>query len=339
MKLIISIDTEEDNWGEYRPVGHSLRNIERIPDLQQLFDSYAVRPTYLVSYPVVSDDRSVAVLREILESGRCEIGTHCHPWNTPPFEEETNATNSMLCNLPALLQYRKIHALHELIYKRFRIIPSSFRSGRWGYGADVSRAIQSLGYKVDSSITPYYSWSDSGGPDYTDIGPKPYLFSAEFPYTAIDWHDNGLVEIPVTVGFLQDDFDRSNRILKAVNRQPIRRFMLESVLYKLGVVNRIWLCPEFFDGPKLIEIARAMIRKGHALLNLFFHSPTLVAGLSPYTQTTDDVCRFLVRIKSFLEFAKEAGIESVTLSEGADIVRRESRVATVGPSIASVGGG
>ena len=91
MKLIVTIDTEEDNWGEYKPAGHTVENIVRVQGVQQLFDEFSVRPTYLISYPVADDDRAVSILKGILERGGCEIGTHCHPWNTPPFEEEPNA--------------------------------------------------------------------------------------------------------------------------------------------------------------------------------------------------------------------------------------------------------
>jgi len=329
VKLIITIDTEEDNWGDYRPTGHTVRNIERIHELQQLFDSFAVRPTYLISYPVADDDCAVSILKGILERRGCEIGTHCHPWNTPPFEEETNVKNSMLCNLPASLQYRKIQILHNLIHRRFGVAPTSFRSGRWGYGPDVAGALQALEYSVDSSITPYYSWRDSGGPDYSEIGPKPYLFSPDHPYTALDSDKTGLIEIPVTVGYLQNDFDRSSHILRVVNQKPIKRFLLQAVLSNLGLVNQIWLCPELFDGPKMIDLACVMKKKGYALLNLFFHSPTLLAGLSPYTQTQEDVCRFLERIKIFLAFAREAGIESITLSEGADLIKENANPLSV----------
>ena len=105
MKLIVTIDTEEDNWGSYNPTGNTVENIGYIRELQELFDKYDVKPTYLLTYPVATDDNSVSLLRGVMERGGCEIGTHCHPWNTPPFKEQTGPKNSMLCNLPSNLQY------------------------------------------------------------------------------------------------------------------------------------------------------------------------------------------------------------------------------------------
>ena len=118
MYLIVTIDTEEDNWGEYYLPEYSLRNIEEIPKLQDLFNEFNVKPTYLITYPVATNERAVFILKRILDEGKCEIGNHCHPWNTPPFEEERNKFNSMLCNLPMELQYKKIKVLHDL--KNFR---------------------------------------------------------------------------------------------------------------------------------------------------------------------------------------------------------------------------
>ena len=104
MKLVITVDTEEDNWGDYRPTGWTLENIARLPALQRLFDDFNAQPTYLITYPVATDENAAAILGELLQAGTCEIGAHCHPWNTPPFEEPNTTVNTMLCNLDEHLQ-------------------------------------------------------------------------------------------------------------------------------------------------------------------------------------------------------------------------------------------
>ncbi|MBT8337259.1 MAG: WalW protein, partial [Gemmatimonadetes bacterium] len=45
--------------------------------------------------------------------------------------------------------------------------PTTFRAGRWGWGANVADALWKEGYRVDSSVTPLLDWSSSGGPDYS----------------------------------------------------------------------------------------------------------------------------------------------------------------------------
>src|SRR3989344_4183211 len=126
MYLIITIDAEEDNWGSFSPTSYTLENIYKIPELQALFDKFNVKPAYLLTYPVATDKKAISIFKKILEHDKCEIGAHCHPWNTPPFEEETSARNSMMCNLSADLQYRKLQNLHETIKNNFGIEPVSF---------------------------------------------------------------------------------------------------------------------------------------------------------------------------------------------------------------------
>ena len=42
-----------------------VRNAERLPALQALFDEYGVRPTYLVTHEMATRPESAAVLREL----------------------------------------------------------------------------------------------------------------------------------------------------------------------------------------------------------------------------------------------------------------------------------
>ena len=119
VNLVITIDTEEDCWKNYGRQNNPVENIKQIPMLQEIFNHYGALPTYLVSYPIVINQSSSLILKEMLDSGQCEIGAHCHPWNTPPFEEQISTRNSMLCNLPAELQYRKLEILHRTIVERF----------------------------------------------------------------------------------------------------------------------------------------------------------------------------------------------------------------------------
>ena len=144
MKLIVTIDTEEDNWLPFSKSGYTTENIRQVPGLQRLFADVGIRPTYLTTYQVATNPESAAILREVAEQRTGEIGAHCHPWNQPPFEETASMKNSMLCNLPGELQIRKIETLHDTIQERIGVTPTAFRSGRWGYSAAVARALVKL---------------------------------------------------------------------------------------------------------------------------------------------------------------------------------------------------
>ena len=159
MYLTVTVDTEEDNWGEYNRSSYSVENLRRIPKLQQIFNARGIRPTYLISYPVAVSPTAIEILSGIASQGLCEIGTHPHPWNTPPLEENRTQINSYICNLPPALQYEKIRILTETIGANFGTRPTSYRSGRWGFNDDVVRSLIRLRYAVDTTIFPAWDWA------------------------------------------------------------------------------------------------------------------------------------------------------------------------------------
>lgn len=313
MKLIVTIDTEEDDWGNFHAPKFSVENISRIPELQRLFDEFSVKPTYLVTFPVATAASSVAVLRRISEEGKCEIGTHCHPWSTPPIEEEINERNSMMCNLPADLQYRKLERLHESIIQNLNRTPTSFRTGRWGYSKEVAASLEKLGYKVDSSVSPFTDWSSDYAPDFSSIPPDPYYFNPEEIFTP---HPQGkLLEVPATIGFTQDNFERCNDLFRAFHKRPLSWLHLIGVTDRLGLLNKVWLSPEVSTGGQMIALTKRLLKKKIPFANLFFHSPSLQAGLSPFVSSTSEQVQFVARIREYLTFMADEGIRSITLSE------------------------
>ena len=311
MKLVITIDTEEDNWGKFISTGQTLENIKNIPRLQELFDDLNVKPTYLITYPVATDDKSIALLRDIEKTGRCEIGTHCHPWNTPPFEEELSEKNSMLCNLTSDQQFKKLDVLHNTIIRNFDVTPVSFRSGRWGYDPVVAHNLLRLGYKVDTSITSYVNWQNYFGPDFSDVPPHAYRSGNEGERSFGD----GLLELPATIAYLQQNFERCNRLFKILGRKPLSRLRLIGILDRLNLLNKVWLSPEMSEAGEMIRLVRCLMKKKYQTINMFFHSTTLKAGLNDYVRSLDDERRFLMRIKEFLTFTRDEGIESVKLAD------------------------
>jgi hypothetical protein len=315
MYLAITIDVEEDNWSSYdtSPV---LSNIPKLSDLQKTFDSYEVKPTYLITYPVASDRNSVSLLRKILEDGGCEIGAHLHPWNTPPFEEEKTVENTMLCNLEKDLQYRKMESLHEKITENFGMEPAAFRSGRWGFGPTVAENMYKLGYKVDSSVSPYLNWEKCHGPDFSDRSPMPqflYMDQGKYPGAAI-------LEVPATIGFLQEDFELCNSIYQKLSNSKLKHFRLRGILDRLNLLNKVWLSPEPDNAESMIRLAETMKKKNCRILNMFFHSPSLRHGLTHFTRTREEAAEMFRRIETFLEFAKASKTESITLSESLRII-------------------
>ena len=70
---------------------------------------FGVRPTYLVTYEMATASRERAPsCASWRDGGRCEIGTHLHPWTSPPFRPEDLAGHTYPHNLPPDLLDRQL---------------------------------------------------------------------------------------------------------------------------------------------------------------------------------------------------------------------------------------
>jgi hypothetical protein len=323
--LVVTIDTEEDDWGRYADGAWSVRNIGRIRGLQEIFDRRGVVPTYLVTYPVACDREAAALLGGIRKENRCEIGAHLHPWSTPPHEEEKTERNSMLCNLPVGLQRRKIESLTAVIRENMGVAPVSFRCGRWGYGSSVADLLYGTGYKLDSSVTPFTDWTRHFGPDFSDRTPTPFRMRV---YRAGDGAGE-MLEVPASIGFRRGNFGLMSRVHRTLTGTVLRHLRLSGVLDRMNFINKVWLSPELSDVPEMASLAEAMVRNGYRVLNMFFHSASLLAGQTPFVRSKEDERIFLGRIEAFAEYARESGMrfsklsDLLPLADGFDLANRE----------------
>jgi hypothetical protein len=307
MYLTVTVDTEEDNWGEFGRSSFTVSNVRRIPRIQELFERYGVAPAYLISYPVATSSEGVEILGRYLQAGTCEIGAHPHPSNTPPLEEEPNEINSYICNLPSSLQFRKIEQLTQAIESRFGVRPATYRSGRWGFSEEIAGHLIRLGYKVDTSVFPVWNWSP--GPDFRKYSPEPFIYEARCETGGV----RRILEIPATVDFLQSRRALATSVFSSLDRMPMGGVVLGG-LKRLRALNRVCLSPEVAEVPDMIRLADAIARRGGKVVNFFFHSPTLLEGCTPFTRTAGDVAGFIARIEGFLKYAKSAGFVPVTPS-------------------------
>ena len=74
MKLVVTIDTEEDSWNGFNDRNYTAKNIQMLPALQKIFDKFNIKPTYLVTYEIANDVKSVEILKKISDDYKCEIG-------------------------------------------------------------------------------------------------------------------------------------------------------------------------------------------------------------------------------------------------------------------------
>lgn len=319
MKFIVTIDTEEDNWVRYSRTDNPVENIKKIIPLQKIFNRYSIKPTYLISYPVATNPESIEILKSILDKGQCEIGAHCHPWNTPPFEEEINEFNTMLSNLPEDLVLQKLKSLHEVIYQNFGVIPNSFRAGRWGFSSSVARCLEKLNYKVDTSVSPFVDWREYQGVDFSDYPLNAYRFESDDIKTQ---NISGtLLQVPATVGYLHGNQYKSHAISEKLRSGFLKKIRVHSVVSRLRLFNKIWLSPEYSTTREMIKISRVFQNEGKSHLNMAFHSTSLMHGLTPFNRNIAEEKRLFQRIEGCLKYISDQKIESSTLSQFAESLR------------------
>jgi hypothetical protein len=314
--LIVSVDTEEDNWQPRRD-GVTVENIRELPRLDALLRRLGVRATYFTTYQVAIHQAAVSLLRE-LRAGGAEIGAHLHPWNTPPLDEPLLPRNSMLTNLPAALQLAKLERLTDTLRRAIGTGPLAFRAGRYALGPETVRALIRCGYQVDSSVTPHVSWEAfDDGPSFVGAPVGAYRLGGGND-VRIPQPGGALLEIPMSIGFSRTPFGVWSRIRRMLASPVLRPLHLAGLAARVGLIKRIFLSPEMQDVPDMLTLSRHLIDQGVGCLHLFFHSGSLRAGLSPYSPDQAAVDCLYGRIVSYVEqLARTTSLTFVTVSEAA----------------------
>ena len=211
----------------------------------------------------------------------------------------------------------KLESLTTRFRESFGFHPRSFRAGRWGFGPSVSLKLEALGYSVDTSVIPLQSWTSTPGSDYRAVPIKPFWKSINGVFPGKICAEN-LLEVPVTVGFLQSSAARTERLFRMASQPMFRRFHAVGILERLSLANRIALLPEVYSLERMIQLTERLIDAGVPYLNFSFHSCTLAEGLTPFTKTTKEAAEFRKKVLSYFEFIKTQGVESITLAEAAN---------------------
>ena len=292
--LAVVVDTEEEfDWGkplsrERTGVGHIRSQLRA----QNVYARVGLKPLYVVDYPVASQPAGFEPLQEWAQAGTCEIGTHLHPWVSPPFDEPVNNRNSYPGNLPASLERAKLKHLTEAIEQRFGRRPTVYRAGRYGYGANTATILAELGYRVDTSVVPRTNFGPDEGPDFSGCGIDP------------SWIDRkgGLLEVPLSVGWTGLLAAAGPWLQPLCRTQQAQKLRLPGMLARAGLFERIRLTPEGITFDELRRLTLALLARGHRVFNFSYHSPSLEPGHTPYVRSADDLDRFVGTIERYLEF-------------------------------------
>ncbi len=316
-RVLLTIDVEEDMPGWEIRSEMSTRNAEALPRLAEMCREIGILPTYLCDYPMVTLEPSRSILKELFAAGGCEVGTHLHAWNTPPFEglpgrpgvDEQKLAYYQF-ELGAAGFRKKLEVLHAAITELCDgREPISFRSGRFGLDEATLGVLLELGYQVDSSVTPLQTHEEDGGPDFRWAPQVPYRPSRE---SVVKRGDMQIVEIPVSVALTRKIPNFLRHAYVALPPATRLRGLLSRDY--LNLVDFAWLYPVRFDVELMKGAAKTLRRIGSPVLNVFLHSSELVAGASGRVQTEADVEQVFERLRGILEHCvKDLGAIPATL--------------------------
>jgi peptidoglycan/xylan/chitin deacetylase (PgdA/CDA1 family) len=336
--VVVSIDTEEDNWYRSR-TDIAVQNILEIRRLAPFLDRLGVRPTYFTTYQVAIEPRAADTLREACDDGTAEIGAHLHPWNTPPLTEAFVPPNSMTKNLAPALQLAKIQRLTRALEDAFGGRPRAFRAGRYGLGGDTVSALLCCGYEVDSSVNPFT--------DLKAMDDGPNFVGAPLNVYRIGWGGDPrrpnpkgeLLEVPLSCGFSRGPFSFWDPARRMLERAPLRWLRLAGAATRAGIVKRLVLCPELASVDEMLTLSRRLLEHGVRHLHISWHSPTLMPGLGPFAATAKDVSRLYGSVDAYFDgLSRLTTVKFATVTEAAALLSGRN-MAGVAQDVPKVHGG
>src|SRR5215471_13678920 len=292
--VVVVVNTEaEFDWARQRPrQAMGVTSVKSQMKVQRIFERYQVRPTYVLDYPVSSTPEAYEIIRELHQSGSCEIGAHLQPWDNPPFFERKTDENSYPGNLPYELEREKLVRLSRSIEENVWVRPRIYKAGRYGVGRGTARILAELGYEIDMSVVPGTDLRRKLGPDFTHCGADPYWFG----------EDPALLEIPLSIGYSGLLADTGAMAYALTMNERLKALHVPGILARLRLIERISLTPEGVSFEERRRLTRVLLRKGHRVFNFTYHSPSLVPGNTPYVKNEADLRAFLGRIERYLEF-------------------------------------
>ncbi len=293
--ITISIDTECDHdtqWARAKPLTFESIN-EGLPNrLQPVFIDVGAVPTYLLTVEVLEDDASVQTLKKL--PGSYEYGTHLHASFIEPEKKYQDYAGvycpAYQCESSEDVEFQKLQNLDNLFIDKLGTKPTSFRAGRYGASSRSLVSLETLGYLVDTSVTPGILWKGTDvNLDFRRAPMQPYLPSVNSLTEKAPWGSRNILEAPVTV------------------------------MPRWGRRNPRWFRPWFSDVVAMKSVVNYHLKKFKnekvINLNMMFHSMEVIAKASPYPQTQTDVDGYLQNLHETLAWCRTEGFEFAGLSD------------------------
>jgi len=292
--LMVLIDTEENfDWG--RPLARENTDVTAMRSqarAHRIFDKFGIKPVYVADFPVVSQPDGIRPLKELLDSGKCVLGAHLHPWVNPPHDETVSNRNSYPGNLPEALEREKLRVLTETIGENFGIRPTVYKAGRYGAGPNTARILDALGYQIDTSVLSLTDLRFDEGPDFSFCDSAPYWFG----------RGRRLLEIPMTVGFVGSLRSTGPSLHGLLRSKAGMAMHMPGIFARLRLFDRIVLTPESISTDEHIRLTRTLLAAGQRVFSFTYHSPSLEPGCTPYVDSEAGLSAFLDRFERYFDF-------------------------------------
>jgi hypothetical protein len=301
--LLVTIDTEVDKDGTWQvssPATFSsvLHGVPHV--LGPLFARYGVVPTYFLSPEVIENAECVAVLRSL--GGDAELGTHLHCEFIEPDRRLSRnnmagqRADAIQRQYPRAIEAAKLENLTRAFEESFGRQPKAFRAGRYGVSDVTLELLASLGYRIDSSVTPGLRWKYAEGIiDFRQWSPSPVVVSTPA---------GDILEIPVSI--------RPGSRVARMFRDAPNAFQLGAKALFGSAATYKWLRPSWLSGSDLIAYVEA---SHEPVLNLMFHSMEIVPGASPYAATSRDVSRIVDAMDELFSYCLAKGFRFCGISD------------------------
>ncbi len=229
--FLLTVDTEEEwDWnGEFPQPPFDTENVKAVPDFQHFCAETGVMPTYFIDYAVAEKEENIEIFKPYFDRGEMDFGAHMHPWSSPPIEEEICYENSYSIHLTLDLYRRKMEILTNLLRDKFGQHPFSYRSGRWGLNGQMLKVLAELGYKVDSSVRPFYD----DLPYFSYQNALTYPYWASFDEILEKGEQREILEIPASSGFNHANFEFLNKVHNTLSQPPLNKLRPIGILWRL----------------------------------------------------------------------------------------------------------
>lgn len=298
--LVVIVDTEEEfDWAQPQPFSRDatgIGNIKHLEKGQRLLERYGVRPTYVIDYPVASQEAGFRPISEWFGEGRCGLGAHLHPWVNPPFSEELSRFNSFPGNLALAVERAKLTRLTETIEENLGYRPTIYRAGRYGIGPATASILVDLGYEIDSSVVPYTDYcggeGGEGGPNFNHLSRELFWFGP----------GQRLLEIPLTVDWCGPFRKFGSSLGPHLMSRAGSRARLPELFARSQLLERIYLSPEGTDFVRLKRLTETLLAVGTRVFVFSFHSTSLAPGNTPYVRNAAELDQFLATIDEYCDF-------------------------------------